>query len=58
MGDKPDPYIAVYAPPQPYRVGSLVHLRWFGLLSPTFVNQILGIIAYDIFPCHALMVNK
>ncbi|CAA7269226.1 unnamed protein product [Cyclocybe aegerita] len=38
--DRVDPYVALYEPPTPSRVGNVTHLQW-GLLSPWFVQQIL-----------------
>ncbi|KLO07422.1 hypothetical protein SCHPADRAFT_836759, partial [Schizopora paradoxa] len=37
-------YVSSYEPPQPNYIGDLVHLRWCGLLSPTFVKSILNAI--------------
>ncbi|PCH36316.1 hypothetical protein WOLCODRAFT_140331 [Wolfiporia cocos MD-104 SS10] len=39
-GDATDPYIAVYAPPAPASVADAAHIRWTGLLSPSFVEDV------------------
>ncbi|KIY49938.1 hypothetical protein FISHEDRAFT_72168 [Fistulina hepatica ATCC 64428] len=40
LNDRVDPYIAVYEPP-PSRAGSILVLRWRGLLSPQFAQAII-----------------
>ncbi|PPQ63107.1 hypothetical protein CVT24_005818 [Panaeolus cyanescens] len=40
--DRVDPYIALYEPPEQGSVGSIVHLRWTGLLPPMFIDKILN----------------
>lgn len=42
--DQPDPYVAVYSAPEPYHTGTLVHMRWSGLLSPSFIKKINEIV--------------
>ncbi|KAF9446903.1 hypothetical protein P691DRAFT_672584 [Macrolepiota fuliginosa MF-IS2] len=39
--DRVDPFVALYEPPSPNRVGNVSHLRWRGLLSPTFVQSVI-----------------
>ena len=39
--DRCDPYIAVYTPPEPSRVGELTTMRWRGLIPPSFVQALL-----------------
>lgn len=39
--DSVDPYVAVYSPPTPSRIGTLTHIRWTGLLSPVFVQNVI-----------------
>ncbi|KAI0769177.1 hypothetical protein BC629DRAFT_1442262 [Irpex lacteus] len=39
--DKPDPYIAVYEPPDGSQPGDLVHIRWNGLIPRSFLHNIL-----------------
>ena len=46
VNDNPDPYIAVYAPPEPSHIGDLVHIRWHGLLPPLFIKQVIEIALY------------
>ncbi|KAK7677581.1 hypothetical protein QCA50_019392 [Cerrena zonata] len=41
--DDVDPYLAVYDPPLSFRVGDLLHVRWTGLLHPTFINRALDL---------------
>lgn len=41
--DNVDPYLAVYDPPLSFHVGDLLHVRWTGLLHPTFINQVLDL---------------
>ena len=40
-GDRVDPYISVYEPPNPNTLGSVTHLRWTGLITPSFMRSIL-----------------
>ncbi|TFK39770.1 ribonuclease P 40kDa subunit-domain-containing protein [Crucibulum laeve] len=42
--DRVDPFVALYEPPTPSRIGNATHLRWRGLLSPDFVQAILDTI--------------
>ncbi|KAL1658708.1 ribonuclease P 40kDa subunit-domain-containing protein [Schizophyllum commune] len=42
--DRPDPYIAIYEPPEASLVGNATHLRWRGLLSPSFLKSILDVV--------------
>ncbi|KAI5895513.1 uncharacterized protein SCHCODRAFT_02619660 [Schizophyllum commune H4-8] len=42
--DRPDPYIAIYEPPEASSVGNATHLRWRGLLSPAFLKSILDVV--------------
>lgn len=39
--DRPDPYVAVYEPPQPSTVGSVSHVAWTGFLAPSFVQSLI-----------------
>ena len=39
--DRVDPFVALYDPPSPSRIGNVTHLRWRGLLSPSFVQRVL-----------------
>ena len=41
VNDRPDPYIAVYTPPQPTRMGSVTHIQWRGLVVSTVVQSIV-----------------
>ncbi|OCH91514.1 hypothetical protein OBBRIDRAFT_753113 [Obba rivulosa] len=41
VNDHPDPYLAVYTPPTPSRPREITHLRWSGLLHPSFVQTII-----------------
>ncbi|KAF8639048.1 hypothetical protein AX17_001771 [Amanita inopinata Kibby_2008] len=36
-----DPYIALYEPPSPSKRGNLTHMRWQGLMPPSFVQLII-----------------
>jgi ribonuclease P/MRP protein subunit RPP40 len=38
-------FVSSYAPPEPNRTGTIVHLRWRGLLHPHFTKSIVEIIA-------------
>lgn len=49
--DKPDPYIAVYTPPSPNYTGTVLHMRWAGLLSPQFVQSVIDIASEAPFAC-------
>lgn len=39
--DRVDPYVAVYSTPTPYTVGDVAHMKWYGLLTPQFVQKIV-----------------
>ncbi|KIK01456.1 hypothetical protein K443DRAFT_564736 [Laccaria amethystina LaAM-08-1] len=39
--DRVDPFVALYDPPSPSWIGNVTHLRWRGLLSPSFVQRVL-----------------
>lgn len=39
--DRPDPYVAVYTAPAPSRMADITHVKWTGLLHPTFVQQLI-----------------
>ncbi|KAJ3529296.1 hypothetical protein NMY22_g9053 [Coprinellus aureogranulatus] len=39
--DRVNPFVAVYEPPSPSRIGDVTHLSWKGFLSPTFVQSII-----------------
>ncbi|EIW58568.1 uncharacterized protein TRAVEDRAFT_168163 [Trametes versicolor FP-101664 SS1] len=39
--DRCDPYIAVYAPPEPSRVGDVTVIRWNGFIPSSFIQQVL-----------------
>ncbi|KAI0766075.1 hypothetical protein BC629DRAFT_1596553 [Irpex lacteus] len=43
--DKPDPYIAVYEPPNGSTPGDLVHMRWSGLIPRSFLRSVLKTVA-------------
>ncbi|KAF9266987.1 hypothetical protein L218DRAFT_921838 [Marasmius fiardii PR-910] len=42
--DRVDPFIAVYEPPSRSRIGSLTHVKWTGLLSPSFVQSVIDFV--------------
>jgi ribonuclease P/MRP protein subunit RPP40 len=44
--DSIDPLVAVYESPLGSSIGSVVHMRWHGLLPPVFVQNILDVAAY------------
>ena len=44
LGDRCDPYIAVYEPPSPSQTANLLHFRWTGFLSSAFVQQVVDMI--------------
>jgi len=39
--DNVDPYVASYHSPEPNTVGTVIHLRWTGLLPPDFTHGLL-----------------
>lgn len=39
--DNVDPYVASYHPPEPNTIGTVIHLRWSGLLHPDFTHALL-----------------
>jgi len=39
--DRVDPYVAVYSTPKPFTVGDVVHMKWYGFLTPQFVQKIV-----------------
>ncbi|KAF8269771.1 ribonuclease P 40kDa subunit-domain-containing protein [Lactarius quietus] len=39
--DRVDPYVAVYSTPAPFTVGDVTHMKWFGFLTPQFVQKIV-----------------
>jgi len=39
--DRVDPYVAVYSTPAPFTVGDVVHVKWYGFLTPQFVQKIV-----------------
>ncbi|KAF7308919.1 hypothetical protein MKEN_01092400 [Mycena kentingensis (nom. inval.)] len=45
--DRVDPYIAVYAPPEPSSIGDATLLRWTGFLPPAFVQTIIDACTAD-----------
>ncbi|KAJ3848625.1 ribonuclease P 40kDa subunit-domain-containing protein, partial [Lentinula lateritia] len=44
--DRVDPFVAVYRPPSPTRVGSVTHLQWSGFIGPSFVQSLVEFISY------------
>ncbi|EJF57206.1 hypothetical protein DICSQDRAFT_149928 [Dichomitus squalens LYAD-421 SS1] len=40
-GDRCDPYISVYAPPDPSQVGDLTVIGWTGLITSEFLSQVV-----------------
>ncbi|KAI0730763.1 ribonuclease P 40kDa subunit-domain-containing protein [Earliella scabrosa] len=51
--DRCDPYIAVYTPPEPSRVGELTTMRWRGLIPPSFVQALLDVVLSPNLPLPA-----
>jgi hypothetical protein len=47
LNDNPDPYIAVYEPPDGSQVGDMVHIRWKGLVSRPFLRSIFDTISTE-----------
>lgn len=43
--DRVDPYVALYEPPAPKHMQDVTHLRWRGLLPPSFIKEALDAIA-------------
>ncbi|KAH9066733.1 ribonuclease P 40kDa subunit-domain-containing protein [Lactarius vividus] len=39
--DRVDPYVAVYCTPTPFTVGDVTHMKWYGFLTPQFVQKIV-----------------
>ncbi|KAH9000374.1 ribonuclease P 40kDa subunit-domain-containing protein [Lactarius akahatsu] len=39
--DRVDPYVAVYSTPTPFTVGDVTHMKWYGFLTPQFVQKIV-----------------
>lgn len=52
--DAPDPFVALYTPPHPSTPGALTHIRWTGLLSPTFVQRIADTAMYARLFCSCI----
>ncbi|KAI0333837.1 hypothetical protein GY45DRAFT_1271033 [Cubamyces sp. BRFM 1775] len=48
--DRCDPYIAVYAPPEPHRVGDVTAIRWRGIVPSEMVQRILSTIRSSRLP--------
>ncbi|KAF9485445.1 hypothetical protein BDN70DRAFT_910091 [Pholiota conissans] len=46
--DRVDPYVALYTPPTPSRVQNVTHLRWRGLLSPNFVQDVMNTVVQNL----------
>ena len=44
--DRVDPYVALYEPPEPKHMQDVTHLRWRGLLPPSFIHKVLETVAY------------
>ncbi|KAH9169897.1 ribonuclease P 40kDa subunit-domain-containing protein [Lactarius sanguifluus] len=44
--DRVDPYVAVYSTPTPYTVGDVTHIKWYGFLTPQFVQKIVDTAMY------------
>ena len=49
--DKPDPYIAVYEPPDGSKAGDLVHIQWKGLISRWFLRIVLKTVSEKYAVC-------
>ncbi|KAI0091522.1 ribonuclease P 40kDa subunit-domain-containing protein, partial [Irpex rosettiformis] len=47
VNDKPDPYIAVYEPPDGSKAGDLVHIQWKGFISRSFLHTVFRTITED-----------
>ncbi|KAI1791785.1 ribonuclease P 40kDa subunit-domain-containing protein [Ganoderma leucocontextum] len=43
-GDRCDPYISVYEPPEPSYVGDLSSIRWTGFITSTFLKNVVDTI--------------
>ncbi|KAI0683718.1 hypothetical protein BC835DRAFT_1295246, partial [Cytidiella melzeri] len=43
--DHPDPYIAVYEPPETSKVGNLVHMCWKGFIPRSFLRRVLDTVS-------------
>ncbi|PPQ68410.1 hypothetical protein CVT26_006082 [Gymnopilus dilepis] len=63
--DRVDPFVALYEPPEPSSIGTVVHLQWRGLLHSSFVQQVIDSVLPSLFginsslpfvsiTCHAL----
>jgi len=39
--DRVDPYVSVYETPAPSVIGTIIHMKWTGLLHPAFVQSVL-----------------
>ncbi|KAF9073206.1 ribonuclease P 40kDa subunit-domain-containing protein [Rhodocollybia butyracea] len=46
--DRVDPFVAVYDPPSPSRVGNVTHMRWSGFIGPSFVQSLIGTITHQL----------
>ncbi|KAH9014149.1 hypothetical protein EDB83DRAFT_2233032 [Lactarius deliciosus] len=44
--DRVDPYVAVYSTPTPFTVGDVTHMKWYGFLTPQFVQKIVDTAMY------------
>ncbi|KAI8985575.1 ribonuclease P 40kDa subunit-domain-containing protein [Trametes punicea] len=50
-----DPYIAVYTPPEPSRVGDITTIRWSGFLSSVYLDHMLDVILSTDSPSPSLV---
>ncbi|KAH9893413.1 ribonuclease P 40kDa subunit-domain-containing protein [Cubamyces lactineus] len=48
--DRCDPYIAVYTPPEPHRVGDVTTIRWRGIIPTEVLQRILSTIRSSHLP--------
>ncbi|KAJ3876178.1 ribonuclease P 40kDa subunit-domain-containing protein [Lentinula edodes] len=46
--DRVDPFVAVYQPPSPTRVGGVTHLRWSGFIGPSFVQSLVEFMSHHL----------
>ncbi|KAJ4475003.1 ribonuclease P 40kDa subunit-domain-containing protein [Lentinula aciculospora] len=46
--DRVDPFVAVYEPPVPARVGNVTHLKWTGFIGPSFVQSLIEFISHHL----------
>ncbi|KAJ4469178.1 hypothetical protein C8R41DRAFT_925210 [Lentinula lateritia] len=46
--DRVDPFVAVYQPPSPTRVGTVTHLQWSGFIAPLFVQSLVEFMSHHL----------